>query len=82
MRLDVACTDRSALSAVKKGERIAQLICERICYPELQELQVNTAVVNTLHSLVSSAVFHHVLWFQTLDETERGAGGFGSTGTN
>ncbi|XP_058607327.1 deoxyuridine 5'-triphosphate nucleotidohydrolase, mitochondrial isoform X1 [Onychostoma macrolepis] len=42
---------------VKKGDRIAQLICERICYPELQELQ-------------------------TLDETERGAGGFGSTGTN
>uniref|UniRef100_A0A673GMV7 Deoxyuridine 5'-triphosphate nucleotidohydrolase n=1 Tax=Sinocyclocheilus rhinocerous TaxID=307959 RepID=A0A673GMV7_9TELE len=42
---------------VKKGDRIAQLICERIYYPELQELQ-------------------------TLDETERGAGGFGSTGTN
>ncbi|XP_073706640.1 deoxyuridine 5'-triphosphate nucleotidohydrolase-like isoform X1 [Garra rufa] len=42
---------------VKKGDRIAQLICERICYPELQELQ-------------------------TLDDTERGAGGFGSTGTN
>ncbi|XP_016332612.1 deoxyuridine 5'-triphosphate nucleotidohydrolase, mitochondrial [Sinocyclocheilus anshuiensis] len=42
---------------VKKGDRIAQLICERICYPELRELQ-------------------------TLDETERGAGGFGSTGTN
>ncbi|XP_051513026.1 deoxyuridine 5'-triphosphate nucleotidohydrolase-like [Myxocyprinus asiaticus] len=42
---------------VKKGDRIAQLICERICYPDLLELQ-------------------------TLDETERGAGGFGSTGTN
>ncbi|XP_050990537.1 deoxyuridine 5'-triphosphate nucleotidohydrolase, mitochondrial isoform X1 [Labeo rohita] len=42
---------------VKKGDRIAQLICERICYPQLQELQ-------------------------TLDDTERGAGGFGSTGTN
>lgn len=42
---------------VKKGDRIAQLICEKICYPDLQELQ-------------------------TLDETERGAGGFGSTGTN
>ncbi|XP_072349111.1 deoxyuridine 5'-triphosphate nucleotidohydrolase-like [Scyliorhinus torazame] len=42
---------------VKKGDRIAQLICERICYPELEELK-------------------------TLDETERGAGGFGSTGTN
>ncbi|XP_067871427.1 deoxyuridine 5'-triphosphate nucleotidohydrolase-like [Heterodontus francisci] len=42
---------------VKKGDRIAQLICERICYPELEELK-------------------------TLDETERGADGFGSTGTN
>ncbi|NXL27551.1 DUT protein, partial [Glaucidium brasilianum] len=25
---------------VKKGDRIAQLICERICYPELEEVQV------------------------------------------
>uniref|UniRef100_A0A8C2G3W2 Deoxyuridine 5'-triphosphate nucleotidohydrolase n=1 Tax=Cyprinus carpio TaxID=7962 RepID=A0A8C2G3W2_CYPCA len=41
---------------VKKGERIAQLICERICYPELQELQVDAAVVNMLPSLVASAV--------------------------
>lgn len=42
---------------VKKGDRVAQLICERICYPELEECD-------------------------TLDETARGAGGFGSTGTN
>ncbi|XP_037650262.1 deoxyuridine 5'-triphosphate nucleotidohydrolase, mitochondrial isoform X1 [Sebastes umbrosus] len=42
---------------VKKGDRIAQLVCERICYPDLVEQK-------------------------TLDETERGAGGFGSTGTN
>ncbi|XP_013982863.2 deoxyuridine 5'-triphosphate nucleotidohydrolase, mitochondrial isoform X3 [Salmo salar] len=41
---------------VKKGDRVAQLVCERICYPDLQELK-------------------------TLDETERGAGGFGSTGS-
>ncbi|KAK7912580.1 hypothetical protein WMY93_012791 [Mugilogobius chulae] len=40
---------------VKKGDRVAQLVCEKICYPDLQELE-------------------------TLDETERGAGGFGSTG--
>ncbi|XP_067327504.1 deoxyuridine 5'-triphosphate nucleotidohydrolase, mitochondrial [Anolis sagrei] len=40
---------------VKKGDRIAQLICERIYYPELEEVEV-------------------------LDETERGSGGFGSTG--
>ncbi|XP_048812661.1 deoxyuridine 5'-triphosphate nucleotidohydrolase, mitochondrial isoform X1 [Lagopus muta] len=42
---------------VKKGDRIAQLICERIFYPELEEVQ-------------------------TLDDTERGEGGFGSTGKN
>ncbi|GLV45374.1 Deoxyuridine triphosphatase [Carabus blaptoides fortunei] len=42
---------------VKKGDRIAQLICERIMYPDLQEVQ-------------------------ELTETERGDGGFGSTGTN
>lgn len=42
--------------AVKKGDRIAQLICEKIAYPELEESQ-------------------------TLDVTERGDGGFGSTGT-
>lgn len=42
---------------VSKGDRIAQLICERICYPRLEECK-------------------------TLDVTERGVGGFGSTGTN
>ncbi|KAG4075729.1 hypothetical protein HA402_003555 [Bradysia odoriphaga] len=41
---------------VKKGDRIAQLICERIFYPDIQEVE-------------------------TLSTTERGAGGFGSTGT-
>ncbi|XP_069030074.1 deoxyuridine 5'-triphosphate nucleotidohydrolase, mitochondrial isoform X1 [Embiotoca jacksoni] len=42
---------------VKKGDRVAQLVCERICYPDLVEQE-------------------------TLDDTERGAGGFGSTGHN
>uniref|UniRef100_A0A452E4G1 Deoxyuridine 5'-triphosphate nucleotidohydrolase n=1 Tax=Capra hircus TaxID=9925 RepID=A0A452E4G1_CAPHI len=42
---------------VKKGDRIAQLICERIFYPEIEEVQI-------------------------LDDTERGSGGFGSTGNN
>ncbi|KAM4747189.1 deoxyuridine 5'-triphosphate nucleotidohydrolase, mitochondrial [Rhinophrynus dorsalis] len=42
---------------VKRGDRVAQLICERILYPELEELKV-------------------------LDDTERGSGGFGSTGQN
>ncbi|XP_044139202.1 deoxyuridine 5'-triphosphate nucleotidohydrolase, mitochondrial [Bufo gargarizans] len=43
--------------AVKKGDRVAQLICERIFYPALEEVKV-------------------------LDDTVRGAGGFGSTGQN
>ncbi|XP_043847624.1 deoxyuridine 5'-triphosphate nucleotidohydrolase, mitochondrial-like [Dromiciops gliroides] len=42
---------------VKKGDWIAQLICERVFYPELEEVQ-------------------------GLDDTERGSGGFGSTGQN
>ncbi|VVC33233.1 dUTPase, trimeric,Deoxyuridine triphosphate nucleotidohydrolase,dUTPase-like [Cinara cedri] len=42
---------------VNPGDRVAQLICERIVSPRLMELE-------------------------TLDETIRGDGGFGSTGTN
>ncbi|XP_037959793.1 deoxyuridine 5'-triphosphate nucleotidohydrolase [Teleopsis dalmanni] len=40
---------------VKRGDRIAQFICERIFYPELEQAE-------------------------KLDDTVRGAGGFGSTG--
>ncbi|MEJ1277768.1 hypothetical protein NN561_008686 [Cricetulus griseus] len=42
---------------IKKGDRIAQLICERIFYLNLEEVE-------------------------TMDDTERGSGGFGSTGKN
>lgn len=42
---------------VRKGDRIAQFICERIVYPELEEVD-------------------------ELADTQRGAGGFGSTGSN
>ena len=42
---------------VKQGDRIAQLIVQRICTPHLQEVE-------------------------SLDETTRGVGGFGSTGRN
>ena len=42
---------------VKKGDRIAQLVCERIHYPDIEVLD-------------------------TLNETDRGEAGFGSTGTN
>ncbi|XP_076285218.1 deoxyuridine 5'-triphosphate nucleotidohydrolase-like isoform X2 [Lasioglossum baleicum] len=42
---------------ISPGDRVAQLICERIVYPELEESE-------------------------NLDNTERGEGGFGSTGKN
>ena len=48
----------SDVFTIKKGDRIAQLVCEKIEYPELEECP------------------------EGLTETERGAGGFGSTGTN
>lgn len=41
--------------AVRKGERIAQLV-------------------------IVPCLFPHFIWFDKLNETERGAGGFGSTG--
>lgn len=31
----------SDLCPVKKGDRVAQLVCEKICYPDLQEQMVN-----------------------------------------
>ncbi|KAG1679070.1 Deoxyuridine 5'-triphosphate nucleotidohydrolase, mitochondrial [Nymphon striatum] len=43
------------ISPLNKGDRIAQLICERIFYPEIEEVE-------------------------KLDSTERGEGGFGSSG--
>jgi len=42
---------------IKKGDRVAQLICEKIEYPEIEEVK-------------------------TLGITERGVGGFGSTGSS
>jgi dUTP pyrophosphatase len=42
---------------ISRGDRVAQIICENICYPELQEVT-------------------------TLDDTQRGSEGFGSTGRN
>lgn len=47
----------SLLFVVKKGDRVAQLIIERISTPPVVEVK-------------------------ELDDTERGAGGFGSTGRN
>lgn len=66
---------------VKKGDRVAQLVCEKICYPELVEEKVkkkNNNHLNCPKNLIWIKLF--IFFLQTLDETERGAGGFGSTG--
>lgn len=44
--------------AIHKGDRVAQLICEKIEYPQLEEVKENLSI------------------------TDRGDGGFGSTGVN
>lgn len=63
---------------VNKGDRVAQLICEKIVYPEVVEFKVCCIIFNnTIIYLIN-----FVILFQTLDETDRGADGFGSTGTN
>lgn len=50
---------------VKKGDRIAQLICERICYPELLELQVTSPLL-LLYSSVKSII---IITQRTLQNT-------------
>lgn len=59
------------LFSVQEGDRIAQLIIERIYTPEVQEVDVSSIY------LVTTAPAE---WQQDLEETVRGAGGFGSTG--
>lgn len=51
------CPTKGSCSAVKKGDRVAQLILERIVTPEVVEVQ-------------------------SLDDTTRGANGYGSTGVS
>jgi len=63
---------------VNKGDRVAQLICEMIVYPEVVEFKV--CCTNFNNTIIYLIIF--VFLIQTLDETDRGEGGFGSTGTN
>ena len=56
---------------VEVGDRIAQLILERIVNPDVMEVQVSLQILVRKASLTP---------MQDLDETLRGAGGFGSTG--
>lgn len=39
---------------IKEGDRIAQLICERILYPSVQEVEVNSILLYDLFIGISS----------------------------
>jgi dUTP pyrophosphatase len=59
--------------AVQEGDRIAQLIIEKIQTPDVLEVAVSLIVLSSNEYCIYSCP-------QDLDETLRGAGGFGSTG--
>ena len=59
-----AATLDAFLCAVKRGDRIAQLICERIHTPELEEMEVH---VHCLHSLPPALPLSVVNWMSTSD---------------
>lgn len=63
---------------VEKGDRVAQLICERIFHPTLKEIQV--IGLDILYFMIFP--FSQTFCFQNLTETVRGSGGFGSSGVN
>ena len=60
---------------MEEGDRIAQIIFEKICTPEVQEVDVSTS---HLFSLVGDVVTSFTQ--QDLGPTDRGTNGFGSTG--
>lgn len=80
--------------AVKRGDRVAQLILERIVTPEVclegRCLCVSALLLAALgsiphkgtHACPAPALPPHtqVLEVDSLDDTQRGAGGYGSTG--
>ena len=57
---------------MKEGDRVAQMILERIYTPDVLEVEV--CIVFSYTGQSSNSLL------QNLDETVRGAGGFGSTG--
>ena len=69
---------------VDEGDRVAQLILERIVTPEVTEVEVSPGA--TLQCRIPLLMadplteIGAVAFSQSLSETARGAGGFGSTG--
>jgi dUTP diphosphatase len=58
---------------VSEGDRVAQLIIEKIETPEVLEVNVCSRIIHT-------AILAQYRLCQDLEATLRGAGGFGSTG--
>ena len=68
---------RSADKPVNPKDRIAQMILERISVPRLQQVEVCFCFCSW--SCTRQHCVTKLIW-QDLDDTTRGAGGFGSTG--
>lgn len=60
-------------TVVEKGDRIAQLVLEEICTPQVEEVEV-------CGNKIARTGVEMILWTQSLDVTDRGTNGFGSTG--
>lgn len=70
---------------VEAGDRIAQLILEKVEYSEVVEVEVRSLFLYLLSGSEKCCDLKADLWFrrsilQELEETVRGSGGFGSTG--
>lgn len=61
---------------VKRGDRIAQLVLERIVTPDVVEVEVRIPETDGITQVRA----YSPSLLQDLDDTTRGAGGFGSTG--
>lgn len=71
------------LCTVNKGDRVAQLILERIVTPEVVEVDVSRSVPRPKPDHAMADIPRSPLcspFLQDLSTTVRGAGGFGSTG--
>ncbi len=64
---------------MQEGDRIAQLILEKIETPDVVEVTVSL-IPSSLHYLHDAEVLISFVNYKNLEATVRGAGGFGSTG--
>lgn len=76
------CVPSPALT-VNSGDRIAQMVLERIATPEVTEVQVSQSMLRRTARPLScpqTNMEYDSIQMQSLEKTIRGEGGFGHTG--